>query len=273
MGFPARVVLVLATLAGCGRFGFSHPADDTPDAPGGDDAGGNPDAPPPPPALPAVYVHSPTDLYQITPETFELQHVAAFGGAFVGDTMTDIAVDRAGVVIGISFTQLYRVDPSTAGCALIAPLPRQFNGLTFMESPTDPNADVLIGTTVQGEVWQIDVATGATTRLGRYGNGIASAGDVVSVRGFGAIAAVRQQSDTTDRIARVDLLTGNAVMIGDTGMTDIFGIAFWGGQLYGFTDGGTFVLIDPANGGATVQTNGTIRWWGAGVTTVASVAP
>jgi hypothetical protein len=269
-------VLVLATLAGCGRFGFYDPDDSTPDgAGGGDDSGGNPDSPPPPPppALPAVYVHSPTDLYEITPETFELTHVAAFGGAFDGDTMTDIAVDRAGVVIGISFTQLYRVDPSTAGCALIAPLPRQFNGLTFMESPTDPNVDVLIGTTVQGEVWQIDVASGATTRLGRYGGGIASAGDVVSVRGFGTIAAVRQQSDTTDRVARVDLLTGNAVMIGDTGMTDIFGIAFWGGQLYGFTDGGTFVLIDPATGKATVQTNGTIRWWGAGVTTVASVAP
>lgn len=266
-------------LAGCGRLGFNDGArpDDPPDGalpPGSDGTPIDPDGGGPiPPAAAAVYVHSPTDLYQVDPNSFALSHVGAFSGGFNGDTMTDLAVDRAGAVIGISFTQLYRIDPTTAGCELIAPLPRQFNGLTFMESPNDPNADILIGTTIQGEVWEIDQATGATTRIGRYGGGIASAGDVVSVRGFGTIAAARQQSDTTDWIARVDLLTGNAVMIGDTGLADIFGIAYWNGSLYGFTDSGTFVLIDPTTGAATVQNTGTIRWWGAGVTTTALAKP
>ena len=260
-------MVLLTALAAC-RFGFG-------DEPRGDGAVGAADGPdgsdPTPEAV--VYVHGPTDLYAVDPDTFGMRFVGAFGGACASDSMTDIAVDRTGDVIAISFTKLYRVDPMTAGCELLGLLPRQFNGLTFMQSPSDPDADVLIGTTLTGDVWLLDVATGGGTRIGRYGGGIASAGDVVSVRGFGTIAAARQQNDTTDWIARVDPFTGDAVMIGDTGLADVFGIAYWGGSLYGFTDTGTFVLIDPTTGAATVKSTGTLRWWGAGVTTLASVAP
>jgi hypothetical protein len=78
---------------------------------------------------------------------------------------------------------------------------------------------------------------------------------------------------SSDKLARLAPQTFAASPVGSgTGYGQIWGIAYWKGKVYGFTNGGQFVLIDPMTGTAMMvtQTPG-ISWWGAGVTTLAPV--
>ena len=98
-----------------------------------------------------------------------------------------------------------------------------------------------------------------------------SSGDLVSVTGLGTLATVKRSGSTTDWLAKVDMSTGVATPIGDTGFGSIWGLGFWKNKVFGFTSGGAFVLIDPSTGVATSVETGSPTWWGAGVTTSAPV--
>src|SRR5258706_2749994 len=91
--------------------------------------------------LAAVYAHSDADLYRIDPDTLAITHVGAFAWPRGGDQMTDIAIDRDGKMIGISFDKVYVVDPMTAKCTYLALLDRSFNGLSFVPAAAaDPTS-------------------------------------------------------------------------------------------------------------------------------------
>jgi hypothetical protein len=258
-------------LAACGRIGYEQ-------RPGGGDdvdASAEAGAPLPPsdaaPARALVYANSPNTLYRIDPVTLAVTVVAPFSGPCATEPMTDIAIDKTGVMIGVTFNNVFRIDADTASCEFLAPLPRMFNGLSFVPSPTNPDVDILIGTTVQGEIWQLDPVTGTTIKYARYGNGVSSAGDLVAVRGAGTYAAVRFMSDVTDYLATVDVLTGNITVIGDTNFIDVYGMGYWNNQVYGFTSSSEFILINLTTGRGTLREQSTVQWYGAGVTTIADV--
>jgi hypothetical protein len=254
----------------CGPASSSEPGGGSAD--GGDQ---QPDASPPPTTLPetaAVYAHSASELYRIDPDTLAMELVGNFQWMDSGpDQMTDIAIDRDGQMIGISFDKVYSVNKDTAECFFLANLSTSFNGLSFVPPiAPDPNApERLIATALNGSVYEVDPMTGSTTYLGSFGGGWRSSGDIVSVRGFGTVATVNLSG--ADRLARIDEVTWQATIIGNTGVNKIWGLGFWGDEVHGFTDDGDFVLLDVNTGAATpVQSTG-IRWWGAGVTTEALV--
>lgn len=119
---------------------------------------------------------------------------------------------------------------------------------------------------------KIDPMTGAATQVGNMG-AYQSSGDLVAVEGFGTMQTVTTGIGGNDKLARLAQSTFAASPIGGgTGYSQIWGVAFWKGKIYGFTNGGQFVLIDPTTGNAMMvtQTPG-ISWWGAGVTTLAPV--
>ena len=75
-----------------------------------------------------------------------------------------------------------------------------------------------------------------------------------------------------DKLARLAPMTFAATTIGtDTGFDHIWGIAYWKNKIYGFTDTGQFILIDPNTGAGTLVSTSTESWWGAAVTTLAPV--
>jgi hypothetical protein len=109
---------------------------------------------------------------------------------------------------------------------------------------------------------------------------VISSGDIVYVRGFGTVATVDVGATTgQDYLAVIDPMNGWAATVvgAGTGFDKIFGVAFWGGQLYGFADGGagagSFLRLDRQTGAGTLLQAGTIRWFGAGVTTSAPIIP
>ncbi|HEY8427348.1 MAG TPA: hypothetical protein VIL20_03205, partial [Sandaracinaceae bacterium] len=60
---------------------------------------------------------------------------------------------------------------------------------------------------------------------------------------------------------------------GSTGFTEVFGLGYWGRNLYGFTNRGQLIRIDRTTGDASIvaTSTGASQFWGAGVTVAAPV--
>jgi hypothetical protein len=272
-GWTTALATIVSSLLGASLLlgnvgcGSSDPLD--PDGGAGMDA----DLPLPPNA--AVYAHTATALHRVNYETLEVTKVADFGGAFMADTMTDLAMDSTGVMIGISFTQVYRIDPLSATTTLIgsATLQQAFNGLSFVPSQLAlgvAGPDVLVASrNSDGRIFQIDTASGAVSQLGDMG-AYRSSGDIVGVHGFGMVATVIGPGTTGDILVRLAPGTFAATPIGTTtGVTGIWGMGYWKQRLFGFTSTGAFVEMDPTTGAATPIRTTTDAWFGAAVTTAA----
>ncbi|MFT3700008.1 MAG: hypothetical protein QM831_43085 [Kofleriaceae bacterium] len=222
-----------------------------------------------------VYAHTATELYSVNPDTLAITKVGNFGWpSGTTDEMTDIAIDKTGDMLGVSFGSVYRIDPTNAKTTrLTNNLTGGFNGLSFVpaEMLGQTGDDILVGTrNSDGKVFEIDPNSGATTQVGDMGGGYSSSGDLVAVEGFGTVQTVAGVSgDVLTKLAP-NSFTASAIGSG-TGYSQIWGVAFWKNKIYGFTNGGAFILIDATTGvGTMVQQNGP-AWYGAAVTTAAPV--
>jgi len=218
-----------------------------------------------------VYAHSASTLYRVDPDTLAITMVDDFD---TGDDITDIAIDKTGMMIGVSFGSVYRIDPTTAHCTLLSSsLSGNFNGLSFVPAAQigQTGDDVLVGTrNSDGKVFRIDPTSGMATQIGDMGAGFSSSGDLVAVDGFGTMQTV-SGGFGPDSLARLAQGSFAATAVGSTGVSEIWGVAFWKSKIYGFTNGGAFVLIDATTGAATSVSQMDIAWWGAAVTTLAPV--
>ena len=133
---------------------------------------------------------------------------------------------------------------------------------------------VLIGTeNLDGSVFEVNPTTGATTQVGSMGGSFVSSGDLVSVDGFGTVQTV--PGSPHDVLVRLAPMTFAATPIGTstTGFDNIWGLGFWKGKVFGFTNAGELITIDPNTGVGTMVASGGPGWYGAAVTTTAPVIP
>lgn len=220
-----------------------------------------------------VYAHTSSELFRVDPRALSVRSVGRFAFAEDGQNheMTDIAINAAGELWGLSFDAVYRIDAMTARCTLVSPLEGQYNGLTFVPAGVlNPASEVLLAVERGGAYFVVNTRDGRVQRLGSYGVG-GSSGDLVSIATADTWAIVKIAG--VDNLARVDLRAGRTTVIGPTGIDDLWGLGYWRQRLYGFASTGEFVTIDPATGRATVVMRTSEAWWGAGVTTLAPTAP
>jgi hypothetical protein len=285
------VICLAIPLAACGRGTTPDPED--PDAQASDpDADVRPDS-----AVQdfsEVYAHSGTQLYRIDTQDLEVLPVGAFGSALGTASMTDIAVDKDGRMIGVSLSRIFSIEPGTGVATELAMFEEGggFTSLSFVPvDPTNPDsAERLVAADDQGAVFEVtydlQAQTAAATQIGSYGMTdsdelIRSSGDIVSVRGVGTLATVTigLPLEADDYLAWIDTTTWQATPIGtaSTGYDKIFGLGYWGGTIFGFVDNspgaqtGSLVTIDINTGVATPAVNSAFRWYGAGVTTKAPI--
>jgi hypothetical protein len=230
-----------------------------------------------------VYAHSGSDLFRVDPQTLEITRVGPFIVKGLPrdrylNTVTDIALDKDGHMTGVTFTELMSINVETAECTVIAPLRNGsvMNGLSWIR--TDNGDEILAATGNDGTVLRIDPKAGTSTVIGNLSQGQRSSGDLVSVANYGTLITLRGDgpnpagSGGTDLLAKIDPMTGAATVIGPTGFKHVYGIGFWGNRVFGFTDTGEFILIDPKTGaGKLVQQVTAYPFWGAGVSTSAPV--
>ncbi len=239
--------------------------------PGAPDANRIDAAPPPENAF--VFAHTATQLYRIDPETLDVTSIGDFQWPDGADSMTDIAIDRYGRMIGTSFSKVYEIDETDATCVKLADLASAgFNGLSFVPGLINPADEILIGADQSGDVYELDPQTGVSTLVGNYGNGYTSSGDLVSIEGAGTFATVNPAGGGDDLLARIDPENGfAATIIGPTGYDSIWGLGYWRNQVFGFTANNEFLIIDVDTGAGALENDSAVAWWGAGVTTLAPI--
>lgn len=220
-----------------------------------------------------VYAHTSRDLYVVDPRALTVTRVGAFAfpDDFHNHEMTDLAVTATEELWGISFDAVYRIDRATARCTFVTALQGNYNGLTFVPAGILGSAEVLVAASQGGDYVLIDTRDGRASRIGSYGPVTGSSGDLVSIAGAETYATVTRGD--TEYLARINPRSGAATIVGATGVSNTWGLGYWRSRLYGFTSLGQFVTIDIATGRATVVMQGGPAWWGAGVTTIAPVAP
>jgi hypothetical protein len=293
----SRLVFVLALAGGLAACGPSHTGDDDDDvidAPVAIDATDAPpgidaiDAPEPDPSR--VYAHSGPMLYRIDTLTMAAVPVGAFTNLGT-QGMLDIALDRDERMIGVTATKIFQIDPATAACTFLADYTSsRLTSLSFVPvNIAQPDgAEMLVAATDNGDVVRIDITgtTATATVIGNYGlsgaTQIVSSGDLVYIKGVGTFATVDVGPATgLDYLARIDPANSWRATLVGTGTTfnNIFGVAYWGGTLYGFVDDGpvaatgNFIKLDQQTGAGAALMPGSIRWFGAGVTTEAPIIP
>ena len=227
-----------------------------------------------------VYAHSPTALYRVDPDTYAITLVGNFGwpANVVSDSMTDLAIDKNGRMIGVSFTAVYEIDPATAKATQLSSMLQGggFNGLSFVPASVlgQTGDDVLVATrNGDGKAFRVDPMTGQITQIGDMGGTFVSSGDLVGVDNFGVVQTVPGSGGGHDRLVTLASNSFAATPVGnaDTGYNNIWGIAYWKNKVFGFTAQGEFILIDTATGVGTLVSSNGVAWWGAAVTTEAPV--
>jgi len=201
-----------------------------------------------------IYANSPDALYRVDPVTFAVTKVGNFNA---GDQMTDVAVTPAGAVYGISFTTLYAINKTTGAATALGTVGGNGNNsLTFL-----PGGQLLASDS-NGDLKTINPATAAVTFIGNYGSSLGSSGDLVAVASGQMYGTAPGPS--SDLLVKVNTASGAATSVGPTGNSSVWGLAYAGSRVIGFTTGGQILKIDPATGATTLLASTGISFWGAG---------
>jgi hypothetical protein len=239
-----------------------------------------------------VYAHSGSTLFRIDTQNLGTIQIGAMTG-LGNQSLTDLAIDKADHMVGITLDKIYTIDATTGAVTLIKDLSQNARGFTSLSYvPTDlddaNSEDILVSANDHGDVFEIDSNAGTATIIGNYGTvalgNVVSSGDIVAVRGLGIYATVdiydpnTHQNVGTDHLAVIDPADNwKATPIGTgTGFDNIFGLGYWAGKFYGFVDDktnhtGKIIEIDPNTGKGTEILSGAQEWYGAGVTTAAPI--
>lgn len=224
-----------------------------------------------------VFGHSADTLYRLDPSTKAVELVGTFAGC--GASIIDIALDGDSRMYGAAYGSLYAIDRTTGQCTFIADGDYP-TSLSFVPAGTvDPTEEAMVGF-VDEQYVRIDVQTGAVTPLGALADGLASSGDLVSVKGGGTYLTVRGPGcDATDCLVEIDATDGTLVQsFGPLPYDEVFGLAFWAGRAYGFAREGVLFEIELGMGDVVtspIQIPGAptqLEFFGAGSTTSAPPA-
>lgn len=176
--------------------------------------------------------------------TVDVQTGAAHVTGNMGVIMTDIAFSPTGVLYGLSFTDLYTINPATAAATLIGPhsIP-EGNALVFDASGTLYGAGG-----GAASLYTINPATGASSIIGSDGFG--SAGDLAFNGGTLFFSSLENE------LVRISLNSPvTATVVGPLGFPSVFGLATGSdGVLYGLS-GTEIFSVNTTTGAGTFLTN------------------
>ncbi|UJR81596.1 hypothetical protein [Sandaracinus amylolyticus] len=228
-----------------------------------------------------IYAHSRDVLFTFSPYTNTVEEIGPF--MLPGDdeptAIIDLAVNADGEVYVAGYDALFRVDPETAALTRVGDfdVDESFFALTFLGEGVIRPVETLIGATNEGVYHEIDRSDASTQRLGQYPDGWISSGDIVSVGGR-AFATLKdpENLDAPDVLAEITFdASGRSTVreLGSTWFRQLFGLGSWGDSLYGFSNSGELVRLDPDSGSGTIVSiaTGIDSYWGAGVTTRAPI--
>lgn len=168
----------------------------------------------------------------------------------VGKRVTDIAF-IGDQLFGITFSDLLAIDTSGGQGKTIG-----YTGYASLNALASYRGKLFAAST-SGELIEIDTDTGEGKFIGYFGSGLHSAGDLVfdeagnlygTVAGGGSIFG----SFSNTELATVNIATGQATVIGDTGFRDVWGLTITSHSFLGATGGGQLLRINEKTGAASL---------------------
>lgn len=209
-------------------------------------------APPPPPAPPTALAASSSGVLHDVTLSAAGSDVALGQLRFAGGTprsVTDLARCPDGTLYAVDSFSLYTLDRSAVLTLVGA------TGLEGVEGET-----VALACDAAGALWagaafslhRLSRETGKATLVGATG-APAFSGDLAFAPD-GRLYGTVMTSDVGDALAVFDTTSGAGAVIGDTGFSPVYGLAFAGGRLFGLTGGrqGQLLDLDPVTGKGTV---------------------
>lgn len=225
-----------------------------------------------------VYAHNSATLFALDPNTFDLTTIGPMTGC---SGIVDIAVNANNQIFGSGYADdmgsgIVAIDPATGACH--GQVRGGFaNALSFVpRGVLSPDKEMLVtfGSTGGGayQYVAIDPDTGEVASIGDPPAGYGSSGDIVSVEGGGTYWTAT--GPCNDCLVELDPATGALIKDwGSIGYPGVWGLAYWGGQVYGFTSNGAILLItfvgDMIMTTLVAQTSQS--FYGAGSTTTAPI--
>lgn len=227
-----------------------------------------------------VFANNTTQLLRVDLTTNTLSLVGTFTGAGCGRDMQDVALDDNSNMYATDGTRIWRVDPKTAQCLSVA-----VNGgglpiaITFLPTGAfGSSAQMLFGYT-HTEAVTVNLGSGTVTPRSSVGGGYSLSGDFVSVNGGPTYVSVTGNG-CRDCLVEVDTTTGAITKSwGSLGHSGVYGLAFWGGVIYGFDGAGEVLEVTFNADAGTVSTTVLninpqhYAFTGAGSTTAAPLVP
>ncbi|MGE0790604.1 MAG: hypothetical protein AB7S26_33305 [Sandaracinaceae bacterium] len=241
-----------------------------------------------------IYAHSGDTLYEFSPYTNTVTELGEFSvDDGVPPNMLDLAVDADGRIFTVGYERIYVVDPETmeTTTAMTYRMDRDptidpLFALSFISADQSPTGrEILVGATNSGSLFEVDLVTDRLVPRGHYPDNWGSSGDITSIQGLGTFATLRQRDamgrpidGEPDAVAEIQIpMSGDATVriigtirtAGGQTFTALFGLGYWGRDLYGFTNGGALLRIDRDTGVSELvsDTTGAGQFYGAGVTT------
>lgn len=221
---------------------------------GGTDAAGPTDNPK------FAYACSDDSLYKVDIATHAINLIGQLTGCYEAAIISDIAVDANGTIYVVNGS-LNTANPATGACTKIGTGTVNTTGLTFLpKGVLDPAGEVLVG--YDGGTYElIDIKTGKTQTLGYLSKNplvtLSSSGDVVYTKDkhlYVTVHGVGEDGKACgDCLVEADPLTGAIIKsFGDIKHPDVYGLATWGFDVFGFTNGGAFFQMHRAGDTLTI---------------------
>lgn len=184
------------------------------------------------------FAHSGTSLFRVDPFKNSLEQVSTDL-----PNLQDIDTHPDGTLYGVNFEGLHIYLEQQDRWILIG---------EFGIEVSDPNGMAIdnFGTvfvTSQDKVYSIDITTGAATLLGDMNGMFYSSGDCVVDKGD-TLFMTSKHDDSQDHLVRIDQMDGSGTLIGPIGTRKIFALTSAWGKLYGLTDQGEVLTINPSTG-------------------------
>ena len=200
-----------------------------------------------------VYAHSEDTLYEVDPFALTLTAVTTV------PLLYDFDTDMDGTLYGISPPySIYMFDEITASWTSVATLNVNYGVLNgfCIDSANKMYA------TVGNSIYRIDATNGSASLIGYLGGGFFSSGDCVVDKTNGIY--MTSTGSGGDSLVRINPLTGEGTLVGNTGVSGIYGLTSAWGKMFGFTGSGQLVEIDKDTGQAiTLHSFSNISFLGA----------
>jgi hypothetical protein len=199
------------------------------------------------PPVRAIWVSTPTTLFNFDPVARTMTRVADFGCS--GEPMVDLAMNAQEELFGVTTESVVAIDKVTGACTEIARGAQNLPyGTGFVPaSSLDAGVETWLGyvfTTYDA----IDPDSGALSFEGNLGfkaGNFQASGDMVAIAGGNAyLTGMGLDPMAGDGVIQIDPNTGAATkLLGVTGVSALVGLAQWAGILYAFDVNGNIYRI------------------------------